>query len=52
MKEHTKKFILGMTGCSLFLFLARAVLAGLVQATAAFFVKNRLEKSKDKKEES
>ena len=36
MKERTKKFILGMTGYSLFILVAKAALAGLIQATAAF----------------
>jgi hypothetical protein len=47
MGEKKKKFILGLTAISFLVLAGRAVLAGIIQATASFFVKRQWDKWKD-----
>lgn len=47
MGEKKKRFILGLTAASFLVLAGRAILAGLIQATASLFVKRQWDKWKD-----
>lgn len=48
-KKDKKNFILGLTAASFLVLAGRAVLAGVIQATAALVAKDRWEKWKEKR---